>query len=65
VERGRAAVSSVRPAQRDAGALALPADGLGVRARIRRFAYTHQDALWVVAAAAVIMTTVAVVLIAA
>jgi hypothetical protein len=36
-----------------------------VRARIRRFAYTHQDALWVVAAAAVIMTTVAVVLIAA
>jgi LytR_cpsA_psr family len=65
VERGRAAVSSVRPAQRDAGALPLPVDGLGVRARIRRFAYTHQDALWVVAAAAVIMMTVAVVLIAA
>jgi cell envelope-related transcriptional attenuator-like protein len=65
VERGRAIVPRIRPAERDARAPALPADGLGVRARVRRFAYTHQDALWVAVAATVIMTTVAVVLIAA
>jgi hypothetical protein len=69
-EWGRSAVPRitpprVRPPGRDSGALILPAGALGFRARMRRFAYTHQDALWVAAAAAAVTTMVAVVLIAA
>ena len=60
-----AAALRIRPAGRDAGAVALPARAASVRVRVRRFVYTHQDALWVAVAAAVIATTVAVVLIAA
>jgi hypothetical protein len=63
-EWGRAAVPRIRPPERDAGALALSADPAGMRARLRRFAYTHQDALWVAVAGAVVATTVAVVLLA-
>ncbi|HEY7258490.1 MAG TPA: LCP family protein [Gaiellales bacterium] len=70
VEWGRAAVPRIsppriRPPDRDSGALILPATALGLRARLRRFAYTHQDALWVAVAAAVVTMTVAIVLIAA
>jgi hypothetical protein len=69
-EWGRAAVPRItppriRPPHRDSGALVLPTGALGFRARMRRFAYTHQDALWVAVAAAVVTMTVAIVLIAA
>jgi hypothetical protein len=64
VEWGRAAVPRIRPPQRDTGVLALPAETPGLRARVRRFAYTHQDALWVAVAAAFVATMVVVVLIA-
>jgi LytR_cpsA_psr family len=69
-EWGRAAVPRIappriRPPHRDSGALVLPPGALGFRARMRRFAYTHQDALWVAVAAAVVTMTVAIVLIAA
>jgi LytR_cpsA_psr family len=69
-EWGRAAAPRrspprIRPPYRDSGALLLPPGALGLRARVRRFAYTHQDALWIAVAAAVVTTTVAIVLIAA
>ena len=64
-EWARTAVPRIRPPERDAGVLALPAEAMGLRARVRRFAYTHQDALWVGVAAAIVATTVAAVLIAA
>jgi hypothetical protein len=62
---GRAAVPRIRPPHRDSGALVLPAGALGLRTRVRRFAYTHQDALWVALAAAVVTLTAVVLLIAA
>jgi hypothetical protein len=70
VERGRSAVPRIsppriRPPHRDSGALVLPVGALGFRARVRRFAYTHQDAVWVAALAAFITITVVIVLIAA
>jgi hypothetical protein len=65
VEWGRTAVPRIRPPERDAGVLALPAEAMGLRARVRRFAYMHQDALWVGVAATIVATTVAAVLIAA
>lgn len=55
----------IRPPHRDSGALVLPAGALGLRTRVRRFAYTHQDALWIAVAAAVITVTVGFLLIAA
>ena len=69
VARGRSALPRIsppriRPPHRDSGALILPVDALGLRARARRFAYMHQDALWVAVAAAVVTTAAAVVLIA-
>ena len=64
VEWGRTAVPRIRPPERDAGVLALPAEAPGLRARVRRFAYTHQDAIWVAVAATIVATTVVVVLIA-
>jgi hypothetical protein len=70
VERGRAALPRlsaprIRPPGRNSGALILPVEALNLRTRVRRFAYTHQDMLWVGAVAAIVTTTVAVVLIAA
>jgi hypothetical protein len=70
VERGRSAVPRlsvprVRPPHRDSGALILPVAALGFRARVRRFAYTHQDALWVGLIAAAVATMIVIVLIAA
>ena len=64
-EWARTAVPRIRPPERDAGVLALPAEAMGLRARVRRFAYMHQDALWVGVAATIVATTVAAVLIAA
>jgi hypothetical protein len=55
----------VRPPGRDSGALSLPVGALGFRARVRRFAYTHQDALWVALVAALVATMVLILLIAA
>ena len=70
VEWGRSAaprisVPRVRPPGRDSGALSLPVGALGFRARVRRFAYTHQDALWVGLVAALVATMVLILLIAA
>ena len=70
VERGRSAFPRIsppriRPPGRDSGALVLPVGALGFRARVRRFAYTHQDAVWVALLAAVTTITVVIVLIAA
>jgi cell envelope-related transcriptional attenuator-like protein len=70
VEWGRSAVPRIsppriRPPHRDSGALALPVGALGFRARVRRFAYTHQDAVWVALLAAVATITVVIVLIVA
>jgi len=70
VERSRSALPRIsppriRPPHRNSGALILPVEALGLRSRVRRFAYTHQDALWVALAAAIVTTTVAVVLFAA
>jgi hypothetical protein len=62
LERGRSALPRIRPPHRDSGALVLPAGALGLRARARRFAYTHQDALWVAIVAAIVATSVAIVL---
>ena len=70
VEWGRSAaprisLPRVRPPGRDSGALSLPVGALGFRARVRRFAYTHQDALWVALVAALVATMVLILLIAA
>jgi hypothetical protein len=70
VEWGRSAaprisLPRVRPPGRDSGALSLPVGALGFRARVRRFAYTHQDALWVGLVAALVATMVLILLIAA
>jgi len=69
VEWGRSTVPRismprVRPPGRDSGALILPVGALGFRARVRRFAYTHQDALWVGVVAAAVATMLVIVLIA-
>jgi len=61
----RIAPPRIRPPGRDSGALVLPVGALGFRARVRRFAYTHQDAVWVALLAAVTTITVVIVLIAA
>jgi anionic cell wall polymer biosynthesis LytR-Cps2A-Psr (LCP) family protein len=61
----RISVPRVRPPGRDSGALSLPVGALGFRARVRRFAYTHQDALWVALVAALVATMVLILLIAA
>ena len=70
VEWGRSALPRIsppriRPPGRDSGALVLPVGALGFRARVRRFAYTHQDAVWVALLAAVAMVAVVIVFIAA
>ncbi len=70
VEWGRSAVPRIsppriRPPHRDSGALVLPVGALGFRARVRRFAYTHQDAVWVALLAAVATIAVVIVLIVA
>ena len=46
-------------------ALVLPVGALGFRARVRRFAYTHQDAVWVALLAAFVTIMVVIVLLAA
>jgi hypothetical protein len=70
VEWGRSTVPRIsppriRPPHRDSGALVLPVGALGFRARVRRFAYTHQDAVWVALLAAFVAIMVVIVLIAA
>jgi LytR_cpsA_psr family len=70
VERGRSALPRIsppriRPPHRDPAVLVIPIETLGLRARVRRFAYMHQDALWVALAAAIVTTVSVVVLIAA
>ena len=70
VEWGRSAgprfsLPRVRPPGRDSGALVLPVGALGFRARMRRFAYTHQDALWVALVAAAVAAMLVIVFIAA
>ncbi len=70
VEWGRSTVPRIsppriRPPHRDSGALVLPVGALGFRARVRRFAYTHQDAVWVALLGAFIAIAIAIVLIAA
>jgi anionic cell wall polymer biosynthesis LytR-Cps2A-Psr (LCP) family protein len=70
VEWGRSTVPRIsppriRPPHRDSGALVLPVGALGFRARVRRFAYTHQDAVWVALLAAFVTIMVVIVLLAA
>jgi anionic cell wall polymer biosynthesis LytR-Cps2A-Psr (LCP) family protein len=70
VERSRAAAPRIsppriRPPHRGSGALVLPVGALGLRARLRRFAYTHQDAVWVALLATAATITVVIVLLAA
>jgi anionic cell wall polymer biosynthesis LytR-Cps2A-Psr (LCP) family protein len=61
----RFSLPRMRPPGRDSGALTLPVGALGFRARMRRFAYTHQDALWVALVAAAVAAMLVIVFIAA
>ena len=70
VEWGRSAAPPDLAAARAAagprlGGSLLPVGALGFRARVRRFVYTHQDALWVALVAALVATMVLILLIAA